>query len=76
LLDEVPANAESHFVAEAFRLADDVGYPGIVSFSDPNPRYDTEGQMTMPGYLGIVYQALGAVYASWHVRCVDRGVAP
>ena len=49
LLDEVPANAESHFMAEVFRLAAGVGYRGIVSFSDPNPRYDDDGRLTMPG---------------------------
>jgi hypothetical protein len=62
LLDEVPANAESHFMAEVFRLAADVGYRGIVSFSDPNPRHDDDGRLTMPGHLGIVYQALNARY--------------
>jgi len=68
LLDEVPANAESHFMAEVFRLAADVGYRGIVSFSDPNPRYDDDGKLTMPGHLGIVYQALNARYTNWRHR--------
>lgn len=58
LLDEVPANAESFFVAEVFRLAAGSGYRGVVSFSDPNPRYDSADILTMPGHLGIVYQAL------------------
>ena len=49
LLDEVPANAESHFMGEVFRLAAGVGYRGIVLFSDPNPRYDDDGRLTMPG---------------------------
>jgi hypothetical protein len=62
LLDEVPANAESHFMAEVFRLAAGVGYRGIVSFSDPNPRYDSDGRLAMPGHYGIVYQALNARY--------------
>ena len=47
-------------MAEVFRLAAGVGYRGIVSFSDPNPRYDDDGRLTMPGHLGIVYQALNA----------------
>lgn len=62
LLDEVPANAESFFVAEMFRMAARRGFRGVVSHSDPNPRYDDDSVMTMPGHLGIVYQALNARY--------------
>lgn len=69
LLDEVPANAESHFVARVFEKAAAAGFRGIVSFSDPNPRFDNEGRMTMPGHLGIVYQALNARYTGPSGRC-------
>lgn len=62
LLDEVPANAESWMVAEVFRLAAADGFRGVVSFSDPNPWYDGDGNVTMPGHLGIIYQALNARY--------------
>ena len=62
LAEEVPANGESWFVAEAFRLAAAEGIRGVVSFSDPVARYDTEGRVTMPGHIGIVYQALNAAH--------------
>lgn len=51
LLDEVPANAESWFVAEALTLAAAAGLTGVVMYSDPNS-----------GHLGIVYQALNCWY--------------
>src|SRR6266487_3129473 len=38
LLDDVPANAESWFLAEAFHQAAALGLRGVVSFSDPFPR--------------------------------------
>ncbi len=61
LTDEVPANAESWFVARAFTLAAGEGLRAVVSFSDPVPRY-AAGTLTMPGHVGIVYQALNARY--------------
>lgn len=62
LLDEVPANAESWFLAEAFRRQAALGVRGIVSFSDPEPRYDELGRLTMPGHVGTIYQASNASY--------------
>lgn len=62
LLDEVPANAESWFLAEAFRREAALGVRGIVSFSDPEPRYDDAGRLTMPGHVGTIYQASNATY--------------
>ena len=35
-------------MAEVFRLAVGVGYRGIVSFSDPNPRYDDDTRTDRP----------------------------
>lgn len=61
LLDEVPANAESWFVAHALAAAADGGLRGVVMYSDPNERTTPAGQI-MPGHLGIVYQALGFRY--------------
>lgn len=74
LRDEVPANAESWFVAQAFRqLAAASPVRGVVSFSDPVPRerqvtvVEDDGRRSvlqsltlMPGHVGTVYQALGA----------------
>lgn len=61
LLDEVPANAESWFVTQAFGLAADRGILGVVAFSDPMPRM-IGGTLTMPGHVGIIYQACNARY--------------
>jgi hypothetical protein len=60
LAEQVFANAESWFVAQVFRLAAKTGIRGVVSFSDPVARYDSGGNMTMPGHIGILYQALNA----------------
>lgn len=62
LLDRVPANAESYFVARAFELAAAEGLRGVISFSDPLPRTTLDGEIVMPGHVGIVYQALSAAY--------------
>jgi len=62
LLDEVPANAETWFLAEAFRQAAARGWRGIVSHSDPVARYDALGNLTMPGHIGTIYQASNATY--------------
>jgi|SRR5262245_22353278 len=74
LLDQVPANAESWFLAEAFRLAAARGLRGIVSFSDPVARRDAQGNVTMPGHVGTIYQASNATYTGritprtvWHL---------
>jgi hypothetical protein len=61
LLDAVPANAESWFVAAALELAAARGVLGVVMYSDPNERITPHGKV-MPGHLGIVYQALNCWY--------------
>lgn len=61
LLDEVPANAESWFVAQALGDAAAKGLRGVVMYSDPNERVNAVGHI-LPGHLGIVYQALGFRY--------------
>lgn len=58
LLDQVPANAETWFLARAFRLAAAHGIRGVVMFSDPMPRV-IHGELILPGHVGTVYQALG-----------------
>lgn len=73
LLDEVPANGESYFVARCFeqlRQADVVDAEGqelrgilaVASFSDPMPRRTLDGQVVMPGHWGCIYQSLNACY--------------
>lgn len=63
LLDEVPANGESWFLARCFELIRKEGIRGVVSFSDPVPRTDQTGQVVFPGHLGIIYQASNAIRA-------------
>ena len=62
LVDEVPANGESWFLAEVRRLAAARGIRGIVSFSDPVRRTTTDGQVVMPGHVGVIYQASNMRY--------------
>ncbi len=65
LLDEVPANAESWFLARALRLLSEKlpGMRAVLSYSDPVPRRNAEGIAIMPGHLGTIYQASNAHYA-------------
>lgn len=63
LLDCVPANGESFFVAETFRRLRRSGIAGVVSFSDPVERSDAAGARVFGGHIGTVYQALSATYA-------------
>lgn len=63
LLDDVPANAESWFVARAFRLLrSGLKVSGVVSYSDPVARITADGSLIKPGHVGTVYQALNARY--------------
>lgn len=63
LLDEVAANAESWFVARAFRaLRAKLGTDGVLSYSDPVERVDAAGNVVKRGHVGTVYQALNACY--------------
>ncbi len=66
LLDHVPANGETWFMARAFRMAHEAGVRGVVSFSDPVPRWatiDEQDVLVMPGHVGTIYQAANAIYA-------------
>jgi hypothetical protein len=66
LLDQVAANGESWFLGQAFRLAAAEGVRGVVSFSDPLPRWADDGEdeprLVMPGHVGTIYQASNATY--------------
>ena len=62
LLDRVPANAESWFLARVWELAAAQGIQGVVSFSDPLPRLAADGSQVMPGHVGTIYQASNAAY--------------
>jgi hypothetical protein len=62
LLDEVPGNGESWFVARCFEHLRKGGIKGVLSFSDPVRRHRADGTVVMPGHIGRIYQALNAVY--------------
>lgn len=62
LLDRVPSNAESWFIARCFDLLRREEMLGVVSFSDPVPRETAAGLLITPGHVGTIYQATNAIY--------------
>lgn len=62
LLDHVPGNAETWFLARAFEHLRREGFKGVVSFSDPMPRTDSSGHIVFRGHIGGIYQAFNGVY--------------
>lgn len=63
LLDEVPFNAESWFIARCFpHVRSELGVRAVLSFSDPMPRTNTHGHTIFPGHVGTIYQASNAAY--------------
>ena len=64
LLDEVGFNAESFFWARARRLlrAHKPNVRVILAYSDPVRREALDGQVTLPGHIGQIYQATNASY--------------
>lgn len=62
LLDQVPANGESWFLARCFELLRDEGFAGVISFSDPLPRATIAGRIVFGGHVGTIYQAGNATY--------------
>ena len=62
LLDHIKANAETWFLARCFKKLRHEGLRGVLAFSDPLPRRDQSGQLTLPGHIGTIYQAFNGVY--------------
>jgi hypothetical protein len=62
LLDDVPANGESWFLARAFELARRDGFTAIVAHSDPETRTTRDGATVFAGHIGTIYQATNARY--------------
>lgn len=60
LLDEVPGNGESWFLARCFHHLRQTGIRGVVSYSDPVPRTTSEGVRVHIGHIGTCYQASNA----------------
>jgi len=86
LLDAVPGNAETWFLARATALARELhalrGHQlkVLLSYSDPVPRRSLAGFLTMPGHIGNIYQAHNAIYVGYSAPktlYLDRhGTAP
>lgn len=64
LLDRVPANAESWYLAQAFRVVAAAGLRGVVAFADPMPRVLPDGSVLSPGHVGTIYQASNGVHTA------------
>ena len=62
LLDDVPSNAESWFLARMFELARAQGFVAVSADSDPAKRCDAAGRVVFAGHIGTVYQATNARY--------------
>ena len=62
LLDRVPGNGESWFLARCFEHLRKKGLEVLISHSDPLPRRTADGTIVLPGHVGNVYQASNAVY--------------
>jgi hypothetical protein len=62
LLDSVPGNGESWFLARIFRELRKESLVGVVSFSDPVPRRTAEGTIIHKGHIGTIYQAFNGIY--------------
>lgn len=62
LLEDVPGNGESWFLARCFELLRARGIEALISHSDPMPRRTSSGELVLPGHVGTIYQATNAVY--------------
>jgi len=62
LLDSVPGNGETWFLARCFDQLRACGLAGVVSFSDPAKRTNRDGSQVFGGHIGTIYQAHNAVY--------------
>lgn len=59
LLDDVPGNGETWFLARSFTAlrAELPEVRALLSFSDPVQRLAADGRLVMPGHVGTIYQA-------------------
>jgi hypothetical protein len=60
LIDSVPANGESWFLARCREQLHE--YVGVVSFSDDTPRLTASGVQVFGGHIGTIYQASNAAF--------------
>lgn len=62
LLEEVPGNGETWFLARCFDGLKREGLTGVVSYSDPIKRTNRHGQTVFAGHIGNIYQAHNGIY--------------
>lgn len=62
LLDRVPGNGESWFLARCRAKLQAEGFVGVVSFSDDTPRTTDSGAAVFAGHIGTIYQASNAAF--------------
>ena len=64
LLDSVPGNGETWFLARAFRLlrAEKPRVLAVIAYADPMERRAPGGALIKPGHIGGIYNAFGATY--------------
>lgn len=77
LLDDVPGNGETWFLARCFELLRRFKpeLRAVLSYSDPVPRRTELGHIIMPGHVGTIYQAHNARYmgrSSARTQIIDR----
>lgn len=72
LLEHVPGNGESWFLARAFKLLRaSLDVDGVVSFCDPIARTDLQGREVKRSHTGVIYRAHNARYGG---RTMPRSV--
>lgn len=62
LLDEVPGNGESWFLARCFELLRTAGVVAVESCADPEPRRALDGTIRHRGHVGTIYQSTNGRY--------------
>ncbi len=62
LLNSVPGNGETWFLARCFEQLRREGIAGVVSFSDPCGRTTLDDALIFPGHVGFIYQAHNGIY--------------
>lgn len=64
LLDDVPGNGETWFVARAMKLlrAAKPAIEAVIAYSDPVRQVLPDGKVVLPGHVGHLYGALSAAY--------------
>lgn len=62
LVDNVPGNGESWFIARCFEGLRGRGVVAVESCADPEPRITKHGEITFGGHVGTIYQATNGHY--------------